>query len=279
MSMFSPKSKPNNFERAVPEAEEDETAIEVRLGSRSTTSDNGVDVGRGVCTSSSSESQASQARGIKSFFLGSGRPWRLLGLAAIIVSCVLAITVVTKNQQQKRIAAANLIAEDCAEVAVFAGGRTQKQQAPVVTVPVPAPAPAAGTSLVRPPSQAFTNLAPTPIPSRTCTITIPTCIEDGTFCNDSVGTCQNDLCCSCTAVNCGGNVVYCGSSSNPCPGGPTAPPTNSLTAPPTRSLTAPPTRSLTAPPTRSPTAAPSSSPTASCNAIQGCTQRWHRMSS
>jgi hypothetical protein len=111
--MFSPKPKPNNFERAVPEAEEDETAIEVRLGSRSTTSDNGVDVGRDVCTSSSSESQASQAKGIKSFFLGSGRPWRLLGLAAIIVSCVLAITVVTKNQQQKRIAAANLMEEDC----------------------------------------------------------------------------------------------------------------------------------------------------------------------
>mmetsp|Transcript_24313 Transcript_24313/g.41493 ORF Transcript_24313/g.41493 Transcript_24313/m.41493 type:complete len:146 (+) Transcript_24313:236-673(+) len=48
--------KPNYFDRAVPEAEEDETAIEVQLGSRPTAFDNDdIDVGRDAYASSSTE--------------------------------------------------------------------------------------------------------------------------------------------------------------------------------------------------------------------------------
>jgi hypothetical protein len=185
--------KPNHFEETYPEEGSDSGAIEVRLTPRSRGFGiDDIDVGEETHGSSGSQASNANRRGKTLVYW----MWWGLGVSASFVFFVTAITVGVKRQQQKKIAAAAMLDENCLDVSVRLD--SDEQPAPMDLVPVPAAAPvddAAGA--VPSPFAAFGQ----------CTPGGPGCLNDGTTCHQPPGANICDTCCSCNSST--GNPKEC----------------------------------------------------------------------
>jgi len=184
--------KPNHFEETYPEEGSDSGAIEVRLTPRSRGFGiDDIDVGEETHGSSGSQASNANRRGKTLVYW----MWWGLGMSASFVFFVTAITVGGKRQQQKKIAAAAMLGENCLDVSVRLD--SDEQPAPMDLVQVPAAAPVDDAA----------GAVPSPFSSLTCGATSPGCIQPSSSCNQNQcdGTAGNNAswCCTCRFRCCG----------------------------------------------------------------------------